>query len=51
MIWAITLIAAIVFTLAAVASTVGRRGRFWWAFTVLLVLAALVAWLRLFEVM
>ncbi len=46
-----TLIIAIVFTLAAIASTFSRKARYWWALTLLLALAALVNWARYFELM
>lgn len=46
-----TLIIAIVFTLAAIVSTFSRKSRYWWALTLLLAAAAIINWLRWFEVM
>ena len=47
----LTLVIAILFTLAAIVSLVARRGRNWWALTLLLAAAAIINWLRWFEVM
>lgn len=47
----LTLVIAIVFTLAAIASTFSRKSRYWWGLTLLLAIAAIVNWLRWFEVM
>ncbi len=47
----ITLIIAILFTLGAIASSFSRKSRTWWVLTLLLAIAAIVNWLRYFEVM
>ncbi len=47
----LTLVIAILFTIAAIASTFSRKSRYWWALSLLLSAAAIINWLRYFEVM
>jgi hypothetical protein len=46
----ITLIVAILFTLAALASLFARKRRNWWLLTLLFVIGAAINWLRYFEI-
>ncbi len=47
----LTLVIAILFTIAAIGSTFSRKSRTWWALSLLLAIAAIINWLRYFEVM
>lgn len=47
----LTLVIAILFTVATILSLIARRGRTWWVLCLLFALAALINWARWFELM
>lgn len=46
----LTLIIAVLFTVAAALSLLRRTGRYWWALPLVFAAAATINWLRYFEV-
>lgn len=47
----ITLIVAILFTLAAAISLFNRRSKYWWLVTLLFTAGAAINWLRYYEIL